>query len=163
MISLILARAQNGVIGARGALPWHLPDDLRRFKALTLGKPVVMGRKTWASLPRRPLPGRVNIVVTRDHAFAADGAVVVHALAEALDRARGENAKEIMVIGGAEIFAMALPLATRIYLTDIQASPEGDVHFAAPDPAQWHEIAREAHISPDGLPYSYVTLERNRT
>jgi dihydrofolate reductase len=156
MIALILARADNGVIGARGGLPWHLPEDLRRFKALTLGKPVVMGRKTWDSLPRKPLPGRDNIVVTRVRDFAAEGALVVHSPDDALALA----AEEIMVIGGAEIFAAALPRAGRIHLTEVHASPEGDVDFPYPDPAAWREIAREDRSPPQGISYSYVTFER---
>ena len=159
MISLILARADNGVIGANGALPWRLPDDMRRFKALTMGKPCIMGRKTWDSLPKKPLPGRTNIVVTRDPAFAAAGAVAAHSFEEALGEAQKENPAEIMVIGGADIFAAALPLASRIYLTEIHAAPAGDVHFASFAPQQWRETAREDHFA-DDLPHSYVTLDR---
>lgn len=160
MISLILARADNGVIGDRGGLPWRLPDDLRRFKALTLGKPCIMGRKTWQSLPRKPLPGRTNIVVTRDRTFAAEGAVVVHSFADAIARAEFEKPSEIMVIGGAEIFAAALARAERIHLTEIHASPAGDTRLAAFDPAQWREAARQDRKAPDGLAYSTVTLVR---
>jgi len=159
MISLILARADNGVIGANGALPWRLPDDMRRFKALTMGKPCIMGRKTWDSLPKKPLPGRTNIVVTRDPAFAAAGAVAAHSFEEALGEAQKENPAEIMVIGGADIFAAALPLASRIYLTEIHAAPAGDVHFASFAPQQWRETARDDHFG-EGLPHSYVTLDR---
>ena len=158
MISLILARADNGVIGANGGLPWRLPDDLRRFKSLTLGKPIIMGRKTWESLPKKPLPGRTNIVLTRDRAFSAEG-VVVHSFEEALDRAQEENPAEIMIIGGAEIFAAAMVRATRIYLTEIHAAPQGDVRFPAFAPQQWRESAREVRVSA-GLAHSYVTLER---
>jgi dihydrofolate reductase len=159
MISLILARADNGVIGDKGGLPWRLPDDLRRFKALTIGKPIIMGRKTWESLPRKPLPGRTNIVVTRHRDFAAEGAVVVHSLEEALDRAQQKNPVEIMVIGGAEIFAAALPRADRVHLTEIHAEPDGDVRFPAFAPQQWREIAREDRVF-EGLAHSYVTLDR---
>jgi dihydrofolate reductase len=158
MISLILARADNGVIGANGGLPWRLPDDLRRFKSLTLGKPIIMGRKTWESLPKKPLPGRTNIVLTRDRAFSAEGAVVVHSFEEALDRAQEENPAEIMIIGGAEIFAAAMVRATRIHLTEIHAAPQGDVRFPAFAPQQWRESAREDRIQ--GLAHSYVTLDR---
>jgi dihydrofolate reductase len=158
MISLILARADNGVIGSKGGLPWRLPDDLRRFKSLTMGKPCIMGRKTWESLPKKPLPGRTNIVVTRDRAFAAEGAVAVHSFEEALARAEDENATEIMVIGGAEIFALAMPRADRIHLTEIHATPEGDVRFPAFAPQQWRETAREDRDQ--GLAHSYVTLDR---
>jgi len=160
MISLILARADNGVIGANGALPWRLPGDMRRFKALTMGKPCIMGRKTWDSLPKKPLPGRTNIVVTRDASFNADGAVVAHSFDEALAMARSETPAEIMVIGGAEIYAAALPRAGRIHLTQIQAAFEGDAHMPAFDKEIWREIAREDHAPPDGLAHSYVTLER---
>ncbi len=160
MISLILARADNGVIGDCGGLPWRLPDDLRRFKSLTLGKPCIMGRKTWQSLPRKPLPGRTNIVVTRDRAFAAEGAVVVPTFEDAIARAELEKSCEIMVIGGAGIFAAALPRAGRIHLTEIHAAPAGDTRLAAFDPAHWRETAREDHKAPDGLAYSTVTLVR---
>ena len=158
MISLILARADNGVIGADGSLPWRLPDDLRRFKSLTMGKPCIMGRKTWDSLPKRPLPGRTNIVVTRDRAFAAEGAVVAHSFEAALGRAQQENPAEIMVIGGAEIFAAAMPRADRIHLTEIHAAPEGEVRFPAFAPQQWRETAREDRVQ--GLAHSYVMLDR---
>ena len=159
MISLILARADNGVIGAGGGLPWRLPDDLRRFKSLTMGKPIIMGRKTWESLPKKPLPGRANIVVTRDRAFAAEGAAVAHSFEAALARAEQENAAEIMVIGGAEIFAASLPRAARIHLTEIHAAPEGEVRFPAFAPHQWRESAREDRVF-ENLAHSYVTLDR---
>jgi len=159
-ISLILARADNGVIGDKGGLPWRLSDDLRRFKALTMGKPIIMGRKTWDSLPKKPLPGRSNIVVTRDPSFAAEGAVTVRSLEEAVARAEAKHPDEIMVIGGAQIFVAALPRASRIHLTEIHASPEGDTHLAAFDKKIWCETAREDRAAPDGLAYSYVTLER---
>jgi len=151
-ITLVLAAAENGVIGAKGAIPWRLPDDMKRFKALTMGKPVVMGRKTWDSLPKKPLPGRENIVVTRDEAFQAEGARVVHSIADVL---KGE----VMVIGGAEIYRAALPLATRIELTEVHGEFAGDAMFTF-DRAPWREIARERHVSPEGLAYSYVTLTR---
>ena len=159
-IALVVARANNGVIGNRGAIPWRIADDLRRFKALTLGKPVIMGRKTWDSLPKKPLPGRTNIVVTRDKTFAAEGAVVVHDIGEALARADGENPSEIAVIGGAEIYAAALPLANRVHLTEVAADFDGDAVMPPFDPAAWRETAREAHTTPEGLSYAFVTLER---
>jgi dihydrofolate reductase len=158
-VSLILARADNGVIGARGGLPWRLPDDLRRFKTLTMGKPCIMGRRTWDSLPKKPLPGRTNIVVTRSRTFADERALVVHSLDEALAEARKQNPSEIMVIGGAEIFAEALPLAGRIHLTEVHASPEGDVRIPAFSPLVWRRVAHEDHAAA-GLAYGYVTLER---
>ena len=157
-ITIVLARADNGVIGAGGSLPWRFPDDLRRFKQLTLGKPCIMGRKTWDSLPRRPLPGRVNIVVTRSPGFAAEGAVVAHSFDEALVLAAEYAPAEIMVIGGAEIFAAALPKTGRIELTEVHASPAGDVSMPVFAPQDWQETFREAH----GAAHSYVTLRRIR-
>ncbi len=159
-ISFVLARADNGVIGNKGALPWRIPEDMRRFKALTMGNPIVMGRKTWDSFPKKPLPGRTNIVITRDVGWQAEGAVAVHSLDEALMRARTENPAEIAVIGGADIWHLALPQATRIHLTEVHDSPEGDVTMPPFDAAVWREVAREDKQVPDGLRYSYVTLER---
>jgi len=159
-LSLIVAVAQNGVIGVRGALPWHLPGDLKRFKALTMGKPVIMGRKTWESLPRKPLPGRTNIVVTRNRSFHADGAHVVHTVAEAVETALREQPAEIAVIGGEAIFAAALPLAHRIHWTAVEASPEGDSFMPPHDRTVWQEVAREGPFEEGGLRYSFVTLER---
>lgn len=135
-LAIIVAAARNGVIGRNNQLPWHLPQDLKYFKAVTLGKPVIMGRKTYESIGR-PLPGRTNIVVTRDHSWSAEGVEVVHGFEEALAVAQGSNAAEVMVIGGAEIYKEALPLAQRIYLTQIEASPEGDAYFAIPAQAGW--------------------------
>jgi dihydrofolate reductase len=161
-IALILARAGNGVIGWRGGLPWRLPEDLRRFKALTLGKPCIMGRKTWESLPKKPLPGRSNIVVTRDGAFCAGGATVAHALDDAIALAERENPEEIMIIGGAEIFHEALPRADRIYLTEVHGAFEGDVVMPPFDTAEWMEVARENRPATEanGPSYAFVTLER---
>lgn len=154
-IVLVVAVAQNGVIGREGAIPWHISDDLKRFKALTLGHAVVMGRKTWDSLPRKPLPGRVNIVVTRQKDWQAQGATVVHSLDDALAGASGP----VMVIGGAEIYRRALPLATRVELTEVHKDFEGDARFTW-DRSVWKETAREGRVTPDGLRYSYVTLTR---
>lgn len=148
-VSFVVARADNGVIGRDNALPWHIPDDLRHFKRLTLGKPVVMGRKTWESLGR-PLPERDNIVVTRNPGYHAGGARVVRSLAEAL----AGDAAEIMVIGGAAIFAEALPLATRVHLTEVHDAPEGDVTMPGFG-RDWRETGRDDR---DG--HSFVTLER---
>jgi dihydrofolate reductase len=156
-ICIVVAVAQNGVIGLRGALPWRIPEDLKRFKALTMGKPVIMGRKTWDSLPKKPLPGRTNIVITRNRDFRADGAVVAHSFADAIAQA---DAAEIMVIGGEAIFAEALPLAQTIHLTEVGASPEGDSFMPLIDRTQWREIAREGPYETDGLRYSFVTLAR---
>jgi len=151
-ITLILAMAGNGVIGKDGKIPWHISDDLKRFKALTLGQTVVMGRKTWDSLPRKPLPGRDNIVLTRDAGWQAEGAITVHTLDEAL---KGD----VMVIGGAEIYRAALPLATRIELTEVHRAFNGDAVFDF-GRSGWRESAREDHATPEGLAYSYVTLVR---
>ena len=154
MITLVLAMAKNGVIGKRGAIPWRIADDLKRFKQLTMGKPVIMGRKTWDSLPKKPLPGRDNIVVTRQKGWSAEGAIAMHSLAEALARDG-----DVSVIGGGEIYREALPRAGRIELTQVHRDFEGDAYFAF-DKSAWREIAREQHQTPDGLAYSYVTLVR---
>ena len=155
MTTLVLARARNGVIGVDGRLPWHLPADLRRFKALTMGKPMVMGRKTFESFPV-PLPGRRHIVLTRAPGWRADGAEVAHSVEEALALA-GDG--EIAVIGGAEVFALFLPRAGRIELTEVDATPDGDA--VVPPFVGWHEIARCDHPAEDGRPaYSFVTLAR---
>ncbi len=158
-VHMIYARAANGVIGKDNVLPWHLPEDMARFKSLTQGCPVVMGRKTWDSLPPRfrPLPGRTNIVVTRQPDWQADGAVRAASLQEALQHASA--AQTLWVIGGAQIYAEALPLAERIELTEIARDFEGDAYAPALD-AGWQEVARSAHTSTNGLPYSFVTLER---
>ena len=159
-ISLVVAAAQNRVIGYRGALPWRIPDDLKRFKALTMGKPVIMGRKTWDSLPRKPLAGRTNIVVTRNPDFRADGALVARTFLHAVSLARA-TATEIMVIGGEQIFAAALPVAQRIYLTKVAASPEGDAFMPPIDPMIWHETAHEGPYEANGLAYTFVTFMRD--
>jgi dihydrofolate reductase len=159
-ISLIVAVAQNGAIGAKGTLPWRLPGDLKRFKALTMGKPVIMGRKTWDSLPRKPLPGRTNIVVTRDRQFRADGAMVAHCFLDAVELAQGERPPEIAVIGGEAIFAAALPAASRIHWTAVDASPEGDAFMPPIDKTEWQEVAREGPFLEGDLRYAFITLER---
>lgn len=159
-IALILARAKNGVIGADGGLPWRLPADMRHFKDITLNKPVIMGRKTWESLPK-PLVDRLNIVITRNTAYAAAGAQVAPNVEAAIEVAKKEMpGREVMVIGGAEIYQLALPRARRIYLTEIDLEPEGDTYFDVPD-AGWQETAREDHAAEGDKPaYSFVTLER---
>jgi dihydrofolate reductase len=159
-ISLVVAVAENGVIGQRGALPWRIPDDLKRFKALTMGKPIVMGRKTWDSLPRKPLAGRTNIVITRNRDFRDEGASVVHSFADAIGLGSATGADEIAVIGGEAIFAAALPLAQIIHLTEVAATLEGDAFMPAIDRTQWREIAREGSCDANGLRYSFVTLKR---
>ena len=160
MITLVLAMADNGVIGDRGAIPWRIPADMRRFKTLTMGKPIVMGRKTWDSFPKKPLPGRANIVITRDRGFAATGALVVHSLEEALARAEVEKPVEVMIVGGAEIYRAVLPMADRIELTEVHIQAQGDARMERFDPAAWREVTRERHSTADGLGFSYVTLER---
>ena len=143
MIFYVVAMARNGVIGLDGGLPWRIPSDLKRFKQLTQGKPVVMGRKTWESLPNGPLPGRGNVVITRQRGYDAPGAEVVASAEAALAACRG--APDIAVIGGAEIFAMFWPMVERIYLSEIDLDVAGDTHLPAIDPAEWREVAREAH------------------
>ena len=166
-IVFVLAVAENGVIGRNNEIPWRLKADMQRFKALTFGKPVVMGRKTFLSL-KRPLPGRTNIVMTRDAGFSAPGAVVTTSLAAAFDVATGDALRravsEIAVIGGADIYAQWLDRADRLEITEVHAQPEGDTHFAAPDPASWQETARERHVAAtgDSADYSYVTWRRRR-
>jgi dihydrofolate reductase len=155
VITLILARADNGVIGRDGGLPWHLPADLKRFKVLTMGKPMIMGRKTFESFSA-PLPGRRHIVVTRDRDWQAEGAEVAHSAEEALALA-GEG--EVTVIGGAEIFVLFADRADRIELTEVHLDAEGDV--TVPPFTGWRETAREDHPAADGRPaYSFVTLTR---
>jgi dihydrofolate reductase len=157
-ITLIVARAQNGVIGRDGRLPWHLPADLKRFKALTMGSAMIMGRKTFDSLPG-VLPGRRHIVVTRDQAWRAPGAEIAHSIDAALSLAGNER---VSVIGGAELFASFLPLADRIELTEVLADVEGDTIMADPrDTGAWREIGREEHLAENGRPaFRFVTLER---
>jgi dihydrofolate reductase len=159
-LTLIAAVAKNGVIGIDNRLPWRLPADLKHFKALTLGHTVIMGRKTWESLPAnfRPLPGRRNIVVTRNADYQAEDATVVTSLPAAI--AAAENS-EAFVIGGAELYAAALPLANRLQLTEIDASVEGDTFFPAIDPNQWQETTRETHHDDAGFDYAFVTYQRN--
>jgi dihydrofolate reductase len=159
-IALVVARAANGVIGDNGKIPWRLPEDMRRFRQVTMGKPCVMGRKTWDSLPKKPLPGRLNIVVTRDLHFIAEGAAVVHSLDEAIARARLESADEIAIIGGEGIYRAALPRADVIHLTEVLAEFPGDAYFPAIDASAWRETAREDHVPDSGLEYRFVTLER---
>jgi dihydrofolate reductase len=156
-ITLVLARADNGVIGRDGALPWHIPADLKHFKALTAGKPMIMGRRTFESLPGL-LPGRRHIVLTRDANWQAEGAEVAHDVDAALALAGG-NA--VSVIGGAEIFALFLSDADRIELTEVHAAVEGDAIVPAPDPANWREMRREEYAAAGGAAaYSFVTLTR---
>lgn len=162
-IVLVVAVAANDVIGQDNGLPWHLPVDLKRFKSLTVGKPVIMGRKTYESIGR-PLPGRHNIVLTRSADWSVPGVTVVPNLAEAIAAAGLDpraRASEIMVIGGAEIFREAMPISTRIELTEVESTPEGDTFFPPFDRNHWREVHRERHPAEDGRPaFSFVTLER---
>ncbi|HEX7848670.1 MAG TPA: dihydrofolate reductase [Sphingomonas sp.] len=154
MISFHLARADNGVIGRDGRLPWHLPADLKRFKAQTLGRPMIMGRKTFESFPS-PLPGRRHIVLTRDREWSAPGAEVAHSMEEALALA----GDDVAVIGGAEVFALFLDRADRVELTEVHAAPEGDA--TVPAFTGWRETTREDHPADGERPaYSFVTLAR---
>lgn len=158
-VSLIVAVAENGVIGRDGDLPWRIPADLGFFKQTTMGKPIIMGRKTWESIGR-PLPGRTNIVLTRDRDFRAKDATVVTDLEAAL--AAAGDASEAMIIGGAQVYAMALPRASRIYLTEVHATPEGDTRLPEFSRDDWREVAREDHEAEGETPaFSFVTLERN--
>jgi dihydrofolate reductase len=161
-IALVVAKAANGVIGNHGTIPWRIPEDMRRFKALTMGKPCIMGRKTWESLPKKPLPGRLNIVATRDPHFTAAGAAVVHSFGEAVAHAEATTPNEICVIGGEAIYRAALPCADVIHLTDVLADFPGDTHFPAIDPGDWREVACEEHVSESDLRYCFLTLERIR-
>ena len=159
---LIAAMARGRVIGRAGTLPWHLPEDLAHFRAATRGHAVVMGRKTWESLPARfrPLPGRRNLVVTRNPAWQAEGADAAHSLDEALARVSGDD--RVFVIGGAELYATALPLAHTLLLTEIDASIEGDTQFPAFEGMGFVEVAREAHEAarPNHFKFSFVTYRR---
>ncbi len=161
-----VAVARNGVIGRDNALPWRLKSDLASFKRITMGKPVIMGRKTWDSLPLKPLPGRLNIVLSRDGSFQPPKAVVCERFNEAIELAReqaeDDGAEEVCVIGGVALFELALPKAKRLYLTEVDAEPEGDVHFPAFSEADWREVSREAHPAGEGDDHAFVlrVLER---
>ncbi len=164
---LIVAVADNGVIGAGGAIPWRLRSDMQRLRAMTIGRPVVMGRKTFLSL-KRALPHRTNIVVTRDTDFRGAGAVVTTSLDAAQEIARADalrrSVAEIAVIGGSEIYAQSMDRADRLEITEVHASPAGDTYFPAVDKTQWEEVARERHPAgpDDTVPFSYVTYRRIR-
>ncbi|KQT21296.1 MULTISPECIES: dihydrofolate reductase [unclassified Bradyrhizobium] len=163
-IVFVVAIAENGVIGAGNAIPWRLKSDMAHFKALTIGKPVIMGRKTFESL-RRPLPGRTNIVITRDAAYRAAGAIVTTSVAAADAVARGDalrrSVTEVAVIGGAEIYRQWLDRADRLEITEVHARPDGDTHFDI-DKAKWNEIVRIRHPAgpDDSVDFSYVTYRR---
>ena len=159
-ITLIAAVARNGVIGAGNALPWRLPEDLKRFKALTLGHPIIMGRKTWDSLGR-PLPGRANIVVSRSADFDARGATRVGSFDAALEAAAAAaGSEEVFVIGGADFFRLAMPLAQRLQITEIDRDFAGDVHFPVVDRTVWRETARVSQPAGADFDYAFVTYDR---
>jgi dihydrofolate reductase len=165
-VSLIAAVSENNVIGHKGRLPWHLPDDLQRFRKLTGGKTVIMGRKTYESLGQ-PLPNRRNIIVTRQEGYRAEGCEVVHSLEEALRKASAPSPQtpgmeEVFVIGGAELYRQALALAHRLYLTRVHAQVEGEVFFPEVDWLQWREVAREGHPADRRHPYPFTFLEYER-
>jgi len=158
-ISIVVAMAANGVIGQDNELPWHLPADLKHFKQTTMGKPILMGRKTWESIGR-PLPGRTNIVITRDSTYSAAGCVVVNSIEAALTAAGEQD--EVMVIGGAELYRQVLPSADTIYLTRIHEHFEGDTRFPEIRDTEWHQLERIDHEADEKNPhdYSFIRLER---
>jgi dihydrofolate reductase len=161
VISLIWAMSENRVIGLKDKLPWHLPADLWHFKQLTLGKPILMGRKTWESLPGI-LPGREHIVLTHDKAYTADGCTLVHSFEQALIMLK--DASEVMIIGGAALFEHVLPLADRLYITLVHTTLEGDVYFPPIDLSRWHEIERQYYPADaqNAHALSFINLERKR-
>ena len=156
-ISLIAAVARNGVIGAGNALPWRLPEDLRRFKSLTLGHPVIMGRKTYESIGR-PLPGRRNIVVTHNAGFSAVGCETAASIEAAIE-ACASTTDEVFIIGGAQIYAEALPLVQRLHLTEVRADYAGDAYFPAIDRGLWQETSRESHRTEAGLEFDFAVYD----
>ncbi|ERP91772.1 dihydrofolate reductase [Alcanivorax sp. P2S70] len=164
-LSMMVAKASNNVIGRDNKLPWYLPNDLKYFKQVTFGKPVIMGRKTWESL-KGPLPGRTNIVITRQPDYLADGAKVVASLDDAVAMAENvafiEGQEEAVIMGGAEIYSLALPQADRLYLTEVHANVEGDTFFPEYDASEWQQIAREDFVAegPNPYDYSFVVYER---
>lgn len=160
LIAFVVALSDNGVIGKDGDLPWHIPEDLKHFKRVTMGKPIIMGRKTFASIGK-PLPGRTNIVLTTKKDFAADGVKVVHSFGEAVETAQREAPEEIMVIGGAQVYQEALHEADRLYLTYVHQEVEGDTYFPSFDRGEWRETERrEAYSEKAQTTLSFVTLER---
>ncbi|WP_080238977.1 dihydrofolate reductase [Spirosoma rigui] len=160
-ISMIAAVAQNHVIGRKNDLPWHLPDDFAFFKRKTSHHPIIMGRKSLESLGK-PLPNRTNIVITRNKGLQAAGVTIVHTLDEAIAAARSINQEEIFVIGGAEVYTMALPVATTLYLTEIHRDYEGDAYFPEVDKREWNEVSRVPHAADERheVGFDFVTYER---
>lgn len=156
-LSIIVAIAQNGVIGINNTLPWHLPEDLKRFKALTMGHHIIMGRKTYESLGRL-LPGRTTVIVTRNSNYKVEGALMANSLQAAISLCEADD--EVFLIGGAELYQDGLALADKLYITEIDLGIEGDAYFPALQPNDWQETSREAHTSAQGLGFSYVTYVR---
>lgn len=159
LLSIVAARSRNGVIGRENRLPWHLPADLLHFKRITMGKPMIMGRRTWESLPGL-LPGRRHIVITRDNDYVVEGGLVVHSIEEAVSEV--SEVDEAMVIGGANLYAQMLRMAGRLYLTEIDVDVQGDAFFPPIDADEWREVAREHHSADEKNPYDYsfVILDR---
>lgn len=158
-LSVIVAMAQNNVIGLDNGLPWHLSADLKYFKAVTMAKPIIMGRKTFQSIGR-PLPGRRNIVITRDQAWFAEGVETASSVEEAMNKTKDTN--EAMVIGGAQIYSAMLPLVSRLYVTEIDMQVDGDTYFPAIDPNEWIEVSRKSHDALNGDPaFAFVIYDRS--
>lgn len=155
IVTIVVGVAENGVIGRDGGLPWRLSTDLKRFKQTTMGKPILMGRKTWESLPKKPLPGRQNIVITRDAKYAAEGADVVHSLEEAIALAKRSGAEGASIIGGGQIFVDALPFTNRLDVTHVLASIDGDTFFPNIDPDVWKVVSSQDY--PAGENDSHAT------
>ena len=156
-VSLIVAIANNHVIGVNNTLPWHLPEDLKRFRALTMGHHIIMGRKTYESLGRL-LPGRTTVIVTRNKDYGVEGALIANSLAEAITLCKNDD--EVFVIGGAELYKDALKLANKLYVTQIDLEVQGDAFFPAFDTTEWKETLREVHTSAQGLSFNYINLEK---
>lgn len=163
LISIIVAVSENGVIGKDNQLIWRLPNDLKRFKALTLGHPMIMGRKTFESIGK-PLPGRTSIVITRNQDFKADGILVVHSLEEALTEARKIEQQEVFIIGGGELYKQALPTADKLYITEVETVTNGDTFFEISNPEQWEEIERTVHQADDRhiFSFNFVNYSKKR-
>ncbi|RDB07290.1 dihydrofolate reductase [Runella aurantiaca] len=161
LISLIVAAAQNGVIGRDNQLIWHLPDDLKQFKRLTTGHPIIMGRKTFDSIGK-PLPNRTSIVITRNREWQFEGVIIVNSVNEAIEAARQTGTDEAFVIGGAEVYKMTLPVANKIYLTEVKAEFEGDAYLNIPNKEEWREVSRVSHATDEkhAIAFDFVELVR---
>lgn len=163
IISIIVAAAQNGAIGKDNTLLWHLPDDFKRFKRITMGKPILMGRKTFESIGK-PLPGRLNIIVSRNPTFTAEGCQVVGSIEEGLTVAASTDTEEVFIIGGGVIYKEIMPQTDRIYLTKVHATPEADTYFEITNPENWTEVLREFHPADDKHQYAFefIDLQKNK-